>query len=268
MELQLAVVLSCTEAGCQVQFLDCDARVDAGYSAPMVDNQITVKPGHLVAVDRGADPLQVIFRWPAIETERTEDGFVLMEEGNPVDSERLCIEFFPRIKAMYGRLEMISALDPKQVVEEGYDRIAEQHLEWAQGTREEERARYTAVLLDALPAGAEVLDLGCGAGLPTTRALAQRFRVTGVDISARQIELARQHVPQARFIQADITQLDLPPASFDGVAAFYSIIHVPREEQPQLLQDIATWLRPGGLLVAVMGTQSAKMDYADDVRRR
>lgn len=120
---------------------------------------------------------------------------------------------------MYQRLETIDALDPKRVVQEGYDRIAEEHLEWAQSTREEERARYTAVLLNALPAGAEVLDLGCGAGLPTTCELARRFRVTGVDISARQIELARQNVPQARFIQADITQLDFPPARFDAIVA-------------------------------------------------
>jgi SAM-dependent methyltransferase len=165
---------------------------------------------------------------------------------------------------MYQRLEMIDALDPKRVVREGYDRIAEEHLEWAQSTREEERARYTAVLLDALPAGAEVLDLGCGAGLPTTRELARRFRVTGVDISARQIELARRNVPQARFIQADITQLDFAPARFDAIVAFYSIIHIPREEQPPLLQDIASWLRPGGLLVMAMGTHSIRVDYDDD----
>jgi SAM-dependent methyltransferase len=264
MEFQLAVVLWCTETGCQVQFVDHDAQVEADYSAPMVDNQITVEAGHLVAVDRGADPPQVVFWWPSIETERAEGEFVLFREGNPVDPEQLRAEFFPRIRVMYQRLKTVSALDPKQVVGEGYDRIAEEHLEWVQSTRDEERARYTHVLLDGLPTGAEVLDLGCGAGVPTTRALAQRFRVTGVDISARQIELARQHVSHARFVQADITQLDFPPASFDGVAAFYSIIHVPQEEKPGLLQDIAAWLRPDGLLVATMGAHSAKVDYADD----
>jgi SAM-dependent methyltransferase len=162
------------------------------------------------------------------------------------------------------RIREIYNLDPKQVVEQGYDRIAERYLEWTHDSRAGERARYTSVLLNGLPAGAEVLDLGCGAGVPTTQALARRFRVTGVDISARQIALARQDVPEARFIQADIAQLGFAPASFDAVSAFYAIIHVPRQEQAKLLRDIASWLRPGGLLVATMGARSMKADYGED----
>ncbi len=49
-------------------------------------------------------------------------------------------------------------MDPKQVVRDGYDTMAERHAAWAQGIRLEERARYTQVLLDGLPAGARVLD--------------------------------------------------------------------------------------------------------------
>ena len=65
-----------------------------------------------------------------------------------------------------------------------------------------------------------------------TRALADGRRVTGVDISARQIELARANVPDATFIHADMTALDLPPASLDAVVAFYSLTHVPRADLP------------------------------------
>lgn len=155
-------------------------------------------------------------------------------------------------------------LDPKQVVEQGYDRIAERHLEWAQTTRVEERARYADVLFKNLSLSAEVLDLGCGAGVPTTRELAKHFKVTGVDISERQIELARLNVPQAEFVRADITRLDFPPASFDAAVAFYALIHVPREEHPKLLRDISSWLRSGGLLVATMGTHSVRGDYDED----
>lgn len=48
------------------------------------------------------------------------------------------------------------------------------------------------------------------------------------------------------------------------MAAFYAIIHVPREEQPKLLQSIASWLRPGGLLVATMGARPMKADFDGD----
>ena len=52
-----------------------------------------------------------------------------------------------------------------------------------------------AVIEQMVPPGASVLDLGCGAGVPTTQELAQCFRVTGVDISARQVALAQQNIP-------------------------------------------------------------------------
>jgi cyclopropane fatty-acyl-phospholipid synthase-like methyltransferase len=88
-------------------------------------------------------------------------------------------------------------IDPKQIVAAGYDRIAEQYCAWASQARGEERAKYTSVLLEKLPEGAAVLELGCGAGLPTTRQLAECFAVTGVDISARQVALARPARPVA-----------------------------------------------------------------------
>ncbi len=98
--------------------------------------------------------------------------------------------------------------------------------------------------------GAAVLDLGCGAGVPATQRLAECFIVTGVDLSARQIALARQQVPRATFQQADMTLLDFPSGSFAAVVSLYAIIHVPRTEQAALLGRIARWLQPGGRFLA------------------
>ncbi len=139
------------------------------------------------------------------------------------------------------------------MVEAAYDRIAEQYL----AARERQSSGTLAALEElasALPPGAAVLDLGCGAGVPITRRLAERFAVTGVDISARQLELARRHVPNATFIQADMTEVAFPPAAFDAVVASYAIIHVPREEQPALLGHIHRWLKPGGAFLANWAT--------------
>lgn len=143
--------------------------------------------------------------------------------------------------------------DPKQIVRDGYDRIAVRYLAWSGQAPSPERRRALDYVLGLLPGGAEVLELGCGAGLPVTQALAQRCRVTGVDISAAQIALARRHVPNATFLQADMLALDLPPAAFDAVVAFYALTHVPRAEHAALLSGIAGWLRPGGLFFASMG---------------
>lgn len=154
--------------------------------------------------------------------------------------------------------------DPKRIVEQGYDRIAERHAEWAGRTRVEERERYARLLFEVLPADARVLELGCGVGVPTTRRLAERFRVTAVDLSARHVALARENVPGAEVVRADMASLELPPASFDAVAAFYSIIHVPREEHAELFRRIAGWLRPGGVMLAALGTRDVGAGYEAD----
>lgn len=143
-----------------------------------------------------------------------------------------------------------------RTVAAGYDRIAERYARWlSDEVVDDVRPRYTQLLLDALPAGAAVLDLGCGGGGPTTRQLAERFALTGVDLSARQVELSRQNVPNATFRQADMTTLSFEPSSFDAVASFYALGHLPYGELPGLLARVGAWLRPGGLLVASMGAR-------------
>jgi SAM-dependent methyltransferase len=103
---------------------------------------------------------------------------------------------------------------------------------------------------------ARVLDLGCGAGVPATKLLADRnFDVLGVDISAGQIERARQLVPGAKFELADMVTWEHGPASFDAVVSFYALIHVPLEDQQDLLAKIRLWLRPAGYLLAIVGSE-------------
>jgi cyclopropane fatty-acyl-phospholipid synthase-like methyltransferase len=106
--------------------------------------------------------------------------------------------------------------------------------------------------------GARILELGCGAGVPDTLLLAERFRVTGVDISEEQIARARANVPDAGFIRADFTALELEPDQFDAVAAFYSFNHVPRDLLAGLFENIHSWLVPGGLLLAAFGTSDTE----------
>ena len=153
--------------------------------------------------------------------------------------------------------------DPKVIVEQGYDRVAERYAAWTGESWTGTRARYGSLLLERLPAGATLLELGCGTGIPATREFARHFTVTGVDISGRSIELARQNVPGATFLHADMGTLDFPPASFDAIVAFLSIIHLPRKEHAPLLHCIAAWLRPGGLLVATMGAGESDDGYEE-----
>ncbi len=140
-----------------------------------------------------------------------------------------------------------------RIVAAGYDRISGRYLEWVARIEGDPRDRMLVEFTNRLPGGARVLDLGCGPGIPSTQALAHRFDVVGVDISEVQIGSARENVPEATFIHADLAEIEFPEASFDGVTAFYSISHVPREEHARIFARIARWLVPGGLFLATLG---------------
>jgi SAM-dependent methyltransferase len=142
--------------------------------------------------------------------------------------------------------------NPKEIVARGYDAIALRYAEWA-GKVDSPALEWLRELDARLPDGANVLELGCGRGVPGTRELARRHRVTGVDISAVQIELARHHVPEASFVHADACELDIATGSLDAVVALFVFGHVPADEQRELIGRIAVWLDEGGLLLATFG---------------
>ena len=138
----------------------------------------------------------------------------------------------------------------RRTVEAGYDRIAQHYLASKDPADPLTLAALEALTL-GLPQGIQVLDLGCGAGVPVTQWFAQRHDlVTGVDVSVRQLELAHEHVPEATLIKGDMTDVRFAANSFDIIVAFYSIIHVPKLEQLALVNRIYAWLKPGGKFLA------------------
>ena len=137
----------------------------------------------------------------------------------------------------------------------GYDAVS--HLYRGDGDNPAEYASWLAALRRQLPAGASVLDLGCGCGVPVAATLANGgYRVTGVDLSEVQIARARHLVPEATFVHADANRVAFADRSFDAVVCLYALIHMPLDEQPQLISRIAGWLRPGGLLLVTTGAQA------------
>jgi SAM-dependent methyltransferase len=148
----------------------------------------------------------------------------------------------------------MTSKDPrKRIVQAGYDEMAERYLAWGEKIEGDPRGRFTERFVALLPTPGRVLELGCGAGVPSTQALAQRFEVVGVDISEAQLKRARKNVPNAKFVHADLAEAQFSSQSFDGVAAFYSLSHVPRDEHAALFGRIFEWLKPGGVFLASLG---------------
>ena len=141
--------------------------------------------------------------------------------------------------------------DKESVVRNGYDEIAREYHASRKRFDHMKELKEFAVLL---PKNANVLDVGCGAGVPVTKFLIESgFDVTGIDFSENMLRLAETNVPKARFIKKDMTRLDFEDNSFDGLTAFYSIIHVPREKHFSLLQSFHRILKPEGIMLICMG---------------
>ena len=92
-------------------------------------------------------------------------------------------------------------------------------------------------------------DMGCGPG-HVARYLHERgVAVCGVDLSPAMVERARGLVPGIEFRQGDMMALDAPDGAWAGIAAFYSIIHIARDDMARALGELRRVLRPGGILL-------------------
>ncbi|MFZ0700163.1 MAG: methyltransferase domain-containing protein [Thermoplasmata archaeon] len=155
----------------------------------------------------------------------------------------------------------LSIARAKRLVRDGWDQVSYRYRsdQAAADAFHHTAAEYEpwlSPILEHLRPGAEVLDLGCGCGVPISRRFAPAYRVTGVDISDSQIERARALVPSARFIRADMAKVVFAENTFAAVIALYSVIHLPLVEQRPLFERIYSWLVPGGFFLATLGAEA------------
>ena len=153
-------------------------------------------------------------------------------------------------------------MDPKRIVEEGYDRIARRYDVWASGG-DEIRTWFLDEVVTRLPAGVSILELGCGSGTAAA-ALADGRSYTGVDLSAAQLTVARERLPHLTFLRGDLTMISFPDEAFDAVVALYVFNHVPRAEHAPTFERIFRWLRPGGWLMLSLGAGDTDDEVQED----
>lgn len=150
--------------------------------------------------------------------------------------------------------------DYKALVQRGYDQCAEAYEQ----ARHESAHPELALLIERLDEGARVLDIGCGAGVPVARTLAEKFKITGADISHEMLTRAQKNVPNAAFMHGDIMDMQFPAAHFGAIVSFYAIFHLPRGEHPVLIRRIYTWLKPGGYFLATVAASNEEAYTEDD----
>jgi SAM-dependent methyltransferase len=100
----------------------------------------------------------------------------------------------------------------------------------------------------ALPAGASVLDLGCGGGVPVALHLVESgMNVTGIDTSPTLVALCRERLPNEEWIAGDMRSLSLG-RRFDGILAWDSFFHLTHDEQRRMF-DIFAGHSTGGTIL-------------------
>lgn len=97
--------------------------------------------------------------------------------------------------------------------------------------------------------GGLVADVGCGTGYVTSHLHDLGVDAFGIDLSPQMVALARRDHPDLRFEVGTMTDLDLEDGAVTGVVAFWSVVHVPDDAVPGVLEELFRVLRPGGPLL-------------------
>lgn len=94
-----------------------------------------------------------------------------------------------------------------------------------------------------------ICDLGCGPGQIARYLHRQGVATLGVDLSPRMVAEAQRLNPEIHFHQGDMLALPDADNSWGGIAAFYCIIHVPRERIVDAFLEMKRVLKPGSMLL-------------------
>ena len=97
-----------------------------------------------------------------------------------------------------------------------------------------------------------ICDAGCGPSGHIGKYLQRKgFDITGIDISPKCIEIAKDFEREIEFHCMDMMNTYFEDGHFNGIISFYSIIHTPKNETPRFFQEFNRILKPNGQLLLV-----------------
>lgn len=108
-----------------------------------------------------------------------------------------------------------------------------------------------------------ICDLGCGPGQIARYLHHQGVKTLGVDLSPKMIAEAQRLNPEIHLHQGNMLSLPDEDNSWGGIAAFYCIIHIPREQVVNALREMKRALKPGGLLLVTFHI-GEKIEHMDE----
>lgn len=133
-----------------------------------------------------------------------------------------------------------------------YDRVAADYAAQFRGEMEQKPfdRKMLEWLVEKVCGRGVICDMGCGPGQIAGYLHGLGAEVCGVDLSPEMVRQAQMLNPEIPFECGDMLGLKkLADASFGGIAAFYSIVHIPRQQVAQALSELKRVLRPQGVLL-------------------
>ncbi|WP_316742187.1 methyltransferase domain-containing protein [Streptomyces sp. MK7] len=122
-------------------------------------------------------------------------------------------------------------------------------------------ARFCAALV---PAGARVLDAGCGTGRVMIRLAELGYDCVGVDLDASMLAVARKQAPRLPWFQVDLAEFEPDllgiAAGFDLVVAAGNVLPLlAAGTEATVVDRLSAALRPGGLMIAGFGLDASHL---------
>ncbi len=110
---------------------------------------------------------------------------------------------------------------------------------------------YMDKFLSKITTGNKILDLGCGTGRVTSYYFDKGFDVTGVDLSPKMLEIAKNKYPKIDFRLGDIRKINFND-TFDGISLAYSLFHLEKKDVSKIIEKITSLLKTSGIIFLIL----------------
>ena len=145
----------------------------------------------------------------------------------------------------------------KENVYEAYERIAE----WYDNERSKQldEKEYLDFIIQNIPNGGSILDLGCGGGQPIAQFFIEHgYDLVGIDGSKKMIQLCQKRFPNRTFIEGDMREINLNQ-KFHAIVAWDSFFHLPKPDQRRMFPLFQEHCFPHGVLIFTSGAEDSEV---------
>ena len=144
-----------------------------------------------------------------------------------------------------------------EINKESYNKIADQ---WNESRNKLPLNKCVVDFSQKIKPNGKILDIGCGTGYPIAKYLSDYgFLVTGIDISENMIKKAiDQKLSNAKFYLCDFFEYK-PTEKYEGIIAFDSFFHFPKEKQAEIYHIVSGWMNIGTYLLFTHGKKESEI---------